>query len=141
MSNDKTSSNTRDIYTVLQQNTDKFLDSVRQSVPRYHQSITNAQQEYVKACENVVNSAITMQKEFARKTGFATNVPDATLKIIHNTTEEAIKATSIQNQMTITAIDTAQQNIKAFNDNAKAFAELNNNILKSWLSAFTAGRN
>ena len=138
----KTSStNAKDIYAVYQQNVDKFLDAVKQSVPRYHQSVTNAQQEYVEACENVVNSTITLQKEFVRKAGIATNVPDAALKVINDATEEAVKATSVQNQIALAAIDATQQNIKTFNDNAKAFADLNKNILQSWISAFTPSKN
>lgn len=140
-SNTKTQSTpNKDIYAVYQQNVDKFLDAVKQSVPQYHQSVTNAQQEYVAACENVIDSTITLQKEFARKAGIATNVPDAALRVIHDATEEAVKATSVTNQVALAAIDATQQNIKTFNDNAKAFADLNKNILQSWLSAFTAGK-
>jgi len=131
----------KDIYAVYQQNVDKFLSSVKQSVPRYHQSVTNAQQEYVEACENVANSCITLQKEFANKAGITTSVPEAALKVIRDTTEEVVKATSIQNQIALTAIDAAQQNIKTFNDNAKSFADLNKSILQSWISAFTTRNN
>ena len=137
----KTTTNAKDVYAVYQQNVDKFLDAVKQSVPKYHQSVTNAQQEYVDACENVINSTITLQKEFARKAGITTNVPDAALKVIRDSTEEAVKATSVNNQVALAAIDATQQNIKTFNDNAKAFADLNKNILQSWISAFTAGKN
>ena len=131
----------KDIYAVYQQNIDKYLSSVKQSVPRYHQSVTNAQQEYVEACENVANSCITLQKEFANKAGITTNVPEAALKVIRDTTEEVVKATSIQNQIALAAIDAAQQNIKTFNDNAKSFADLNKSILQSWISAFTTRNN
>ena len=131
----------KDIYAVYQQNVDKFLSTVKQSVPRYHQSVTNAQQEYVDACENVANSCITLQKEFARKAGITTNVPEAALKVIRDTTEEVVKATSIQNQIALAAIDATQQNIKTFNDNAKSFADLNKNIIQSWISAFTTRNN
>lgn len=131
----------KDIFGVYQHNVDRYLDSIKQSVPRYHQSVTNAQQEYLQACENMFNSAITMQKEFAKKAGVTTNVPEAALKVIHDTTEEAVKATGIQNQIGLAAIDATQQNIKTFNDNAKAFADLNRNIIQSWISAFTPTRN
>ena len=137
----KPTTNAKDVYAVYQQNVDKFLDAVKQSVPKYHQSVTNAQQEYVDACENVINSTITLQKEFARKAGITTNVPDAALKVIRDATEEAVKATSVNNQVALAAIDATQQNIKTFNDNAKAFADLNKNILQSWISAFTTGKN
>ena len=136
-----TTTNAKDIFAVYQQNVDKFLDAVKQSVPKYHQSVTNAQQEYVDACENVINSTITLQKEFARKAGITTNVPDAALKVIRDSTEEAVKATSVNNQVALAAIDATQQNIKTFNDNAKAFADLNKNILQSWISAFTIAKN
>jgi len=136
-----TQSNIKDIFAVNKQTVDKYFDGVKKSVPQYIQSITNVQQEYIQACENLFNSAITMQKEFARKAGITTNVPEASLKVIRDTTEELVKATSIQNQITLAAIDAAQQNVKTFNDNAKSFADLNKNIMQSWISTFTTKQN
>ncbi|ABK77951.1 conserved hypothetical protein [Cenarchaeum symbiosum A] len=130
----------KDVHDVYQQNVDRFMEAVKQSVLKYHQSVTNAQKEYVDACENVINPAITLHREFAKKTGMVMNVPDASLRLIHDTTEEAVKAASIGNQIALTAIDAAQQNVRTFNDNAKAFTDLNKNILHSWISAFAPGR-
>ena len=138
---EKATTSSKDAYGVAQQNVDKFFDGIKQQVPRYHQSVTNVQQEYLDAFENIINSSITLQKEFARKAGITTNVPEAALKAIKDTTEEVVKATSIQNQIALAAIDATQQNIKTFNDNAKAFADLNKNILQSWISAFTQRNN
>ncbi len=127
----------KDIFAVYQQNIDRYLDAVKRSVPKYHQSITNAQQECVGAYENIINSTITLQREYARRAGITTSVPEATLKVIRDTTEEAIKTASINNQIALATIDAAQQNVRAFNDNVKAFADLNKNIMQSWISAFT----
>ena len=135
--NEQTQGNPKDAFSVYQQNVDKFFTSIKQSVPQYHQSITNVQQEYLQAYENIVDSSINLQKEFAKKSGVAANIPEATLKVIRDTTEEFVKAASIQNQIALATIDATQQNIKTFNDNAKSFAELNKNILQSWISAFT----
>ena len=137
MSNETTTRNPKDVFSVYQQNVDKLFSGIKQSVPQYHQSITNVQQEYLQAYENIVDSTITLQKEYAKKAGIATNIPEATLKVIHDTTEEFVKAASIQNQVALATIDATQQNIKTFNDNAKSFADLNRNILQSWISAFT----
>ena len=137
----KTQSTVKDIYGVYQQNVDKLFAGIRQQVPRYHQSVTNVQQEYLQAVENIFNSSVALQKEFARKAGITTNVPEATLKVVRDTTEELVKASTIQNQIALATIDAAQQNIKTFNDNAKAFADLNKNILQSWISAFTNRNN
>ncbi len=138
---DKQTTSTKDVYGVSQQNVDKFFNGIKQQVPRYHQSVTNVQQEYLDAIENIINSSITLQKEFARKAGVTTSVPEAALKAIRDTTEEIVKASTIQNQISLAAIDATQQNIKTFNDNAKAFADLNKNILQSWISAFTQRNN
>ena len=139
--NETTQGNPKDLFSVYQENVNKIFDGIKQSVPQYHQSITNVQQEYLQAYENVVNSGITLQKEYVKKAGIASNIPEATLKVIHDTTEEFLKATSIQNQVALATIDATQQNIKTFNDNAKSFADLNKNILQSWISAFATKNN
>ena len=142
MSNETTvTRNSKDIFSVYQQNVDKLFNGVKQSVPQYHQSITNVQQEYLQAYENIVDSTITLQREYAKKAGIATNIPEATLKVIRDTTEEFVKAASIQNQVALATIDATQQNIKTFNDNAKSFADLNRNVLQSWISAFATKNN
>ncbi|MFQ5782582.1 MAG: hypothetical protein ACE5GR_05960 [Nitrosopumilus sp.] len=141
MSNETTTKSPKDVFSVYQQNVENIFNGIKQSVPQYHQSITNVQQEYLQAYENVVDSTITLQKEYAKKTGIATNIPEATLKVIHDTTEEFAKAASIQNQVALATIDATQQNIKTFNDNAKSFAVLNKNILQSWISAFATKNN
>ena len=133
--------NSKDIFSIYQENIDKMFNGVRQSVPKYHQSITNVQQEYLQAFENMIDSSITLQKEFVLKAGIVSDVPSASLKVIDDTTEEIVKASSIQNQVLLASIDATQQNIKTFNDNAKSFVELNKNILQSWISVFTTKNN
>lgn len=136
-----TAQESKEIYAVTKQNVEKYFDEVEKTVPQYLQSITNLQQEYTSAWKNAVESAISLQQEFVNKSGISTNVPSAVLKMINDTTEEAIKLRAVQNKIVLAAIDTTRQNVKTFNDNAKAFAELNNNILQSWISAFTPTRN
>ncbi|MGI0064885.1 MAG: hypothetical protein ACREAU_10230 [Nitrosopumilaceae archaeon] len=133
--------NQKDIFAVYQQNVDKYFSGIKQSVPRYHQSVTNVQQEYLDAVENVINSTIALQKDYATKAGITTNIPSAVLKVIRDTTEEVVKAYDVQNKVALAAIDSAQQNIKTFNENAKAFADLNKNIVQSWISTFTPKTN
>ncbi len=137
MSKNENQTTPKDIYGVYQQNVDKYMDGIRQAVPQYHQSITNVQQELLQACENGINAAVSLHKEYARKAGITSNVPEAALKVVKDTTEEMVKATSIQNQIVLAGIDAAQQNIKTFNDNTKSFADLNKNIVNSWISVFT----
>ena len=139
--NETTQVNSKDMFSTYQENIDKMFNGIKQSVPQYHQSITNVQQEYLQAIENMIDSSITLQKEFLMKAGIASDVPTTTLKVIDNTTEEFVKVSSIQNQIALATIDATQQNIKTFNDNAKSFVDLNKNILQSWISAFTTKSN
>jgi len=137
----QSTSNQKDIFAVYQQNVDKYFSGIKQSVPRYHQSVTNVQQEYLDAVENVINSTIALQKDYATKAGITTNIPSAVLKVIRDTTEEIVKAYDVQNKVALAAFDSAQQNIKTFNENTKAFADLNKNIVQSWISTFTPKNN
>ncbi|QLH02692.1 hypothetical protein C5F47_03540 [Nitrosopumilus cobalaminigenes] len=139
--NETTQVNSKDVFSAYQENVDKLFNGIKQSVPQYHQSITNVQQEYLQAYENMVDSTISLQKEYVKKAGIKSDIPEATLKVIHDTTEEYVKAASIQNQIVLATIDATQQNIKTFNDNAKSFADLNRNILQSWISVFTTKTN
>ena len=133
----QTTDNKKDIFSTWKQNVDQYMDFVEKAIPSYHESVTSLQQEYIQATENVIDSAISVQKEFATKAGINTNVPDATLKAVQTSNEQVIKAYDVQKKVTIASIDAARQNVKSFNDNAKAFSELNGNVLQSWVSAFT----
>lgn len=139
--NEQSQGSPKDAFSVYQQNVDKLFSSIKQSVPQYHQSITNVQQEFLQAYENMVDSSITLQKELVKKSGVSTAIPEAALKVMRDATEEIVKAASIQNQMALATIDATQQNIKTFNDNAKSFAELNKNIMQSWISTFATQNN
>ncbi|OLD40470.1 MAG: hypothetical protein AUI60_04700 [Thaumarchaeota archaeon 13_1_40CM_2_39_4] len=137
----KTAPEAKEIFVVYKQNVDKFFDDVEKSLPQYLQSIISLQQEYTEAWKNAFNSAISIQQEYATKSGLNTNVPAAYIKLINDGTEEIIKARSVQNKIALASIDVARQNIKSFNDNAKAFTDLNQNMLQSWISAWTPSRN
>jgi hypothetical protein len=135
--NETIQKDSENVFSACQENVDTLINGIRRSVPHYHQSITNVQQEYLHAYENLFDTSIALQKEFAKKSGISANIPQATLKIIRDTTEEFVKVSSIQNQITLAIIDATQQNIKGFNDNTEFFAELNKNIFQSWISMFT----
>ena len=131
----------KDVFTTWKQTSDKYMDAVEKVIRSYNQSVTSLQQEYIQACENAVDSTIEFQRKFANKTGINTNVPEATLKAVRDTNEQVIKSFDVQSKMALAAVDAARQNVQTFANNAKAFAELNNNVMQSWTSAFTQTRN
>jgi len=131
---------TKDNFAAFQQSSNKYFADVENSVQRYQQATSDLQDEYIKAWKNVVNANISLQKEFANKTGFNSNLPEATQNIIENITESAIKTRSVRDQITVATIEATKKNIKAWNDNANTFADLNRNIMQSWISACTPKR-
>ncbi len=125
----------KDIFTECKQNVAKFFSEVEKSTPRYQQSVANFQQDYVEAWKNVINSAITLEQEYANKAGLNTDVPEATLKTIRDITEQAIKAYETQNKIALGSAEETAKAFNAFNENTKSFASLNRNIMESIMSA------
>jgi len=126
-----------DVYSTYKQNVLKYFENISKTTPQYFQSITHLQEECLKACEKTINATVSMQQEFARKTGISTDIPSAAKTAMVDTNKQIVQASTVQNQLLKTTIDTTVQNIKAFNDNVNAFADLNKNIVQSWTNPFT----
>jgi len=131
----------KEIFAVYRQNVNRYFDEVEKNTAQYLQAITNLQQECATACKNTIETAISAQQELASKSGSYSNVPTAYLKMLNDATEEILKTGSVQNKAALAAIDSIRQNVKTFNDNAKAFSEMNANVLQSWFSTWTPTRN
>jgi len=130
-----------DIYDIYKQNVEKYFENTVDTVPQHLQSLTNIQTEYYKTCKNTISSAISLQQEFAKKTGIDMDISEEAKKAIVDTNKQIIKAKSVQNQIIQATTNAIQQNIKTWNDNADAFTDLNRNILQSWISTFTQTKN
>jgi hypothetical protein len=103
--------------------------------------MTHLQEECVKACEKTIDASISMQQEFAKKTGLSTEIPDAMKTTFVDMNKQIVQANTVQNQIVKTTIDATVQNIKTFNDNVNAFADLNKNIIQSWINPITPIKN
>ena len=132
-----TQTQSSDAYTLYKQNVQKFFENITKQTPQYFQSITHLQDECMKTCEKSINAAVSMQQEFAKKSGMKTDIPDSAKTAIVDTNKQIVQASTINNQLVKTTIDATVQNIKTFNDNVNAFADLNKNIIQSWMTPFT----
>lgn len=131
----------KDVYTTYKHNVDKFFDEVEKSIPQYHQSITNLQRSYATAWKNIIESTISIQREFATKSGTNTNIPQSVAKMINDVSEEMIKTQAVQNKAFLTAIDATHQGINSFNDNAKSFTGLVQSAMQQWISSCIPAQN
>jgi hypothetical protein len=132
---------TKDVFGIYEQNINSYFATINREVPKFHQSTTDIQQQCIQTCENTMKSVLSVQKEIVNKAGINANIPDAALNAIRDTNDGINKVYSVQNQIVQTALDATKQNIKTFNDNAKAFVDLNKNIIQSWTSVFTPRNN
>ena len=132
---------TKDVFGIYEQNIISSFATINREVPKYYQSITDLQHQCIQTCENTMKSVLSVQKEIVNKAGINANIPDAALSTIRDTKDGINKVYSVQNQIVQTALDATKQNIQTFNDNAKAFADLNKNIIHSWINVFTPRNN
>lgn len=138
---EKPTQTSEDLFDVYKQNVEKYFENVVDSVPKNLQSWTDIQSEWYKAWKTAITSAISLQQEFATKTGINTEIPEAAKTAIVDTNKQIIKARSVQNQISQATTSAIQKNFQTWNDNASAFTDLNKNILQSWISTFTQSRN
>ena len=136
----KPTQTSEDFYDVYIQNVEKYFESAVDTIPQNLQSLTNIQSEWYKAWKTAINSAISLQQEFAKKTGIDTDISDAAKTAIVDTNKQIIKARSVQNQIIQATTSAIQKNIQTWNNSASAFTDLNKNILQSWISTFTQPR-
>jgi len=137
MSNESTKTVKNDVFSTVEETVQEQIKSAEKSFPNYQTSVTSLQQEYTEAFQNIIDSTIALQREFANKTGINTALPEATESAVNKTNEQINKVQDVQNKVVLATIEATRQNIKTFNENAKAFAELNKGVLQSWLTAFT----
>lgn len=132
--------NQKDIYSVWSDNVESYYSNLERSIPKFHQAATNLMQEYLKAWNNAATSLISIQHEFATKAGIKSNLPESALKVVRDTTEDLNKVIDVQNSISIASIDTAKQNIKTWNENSSAFADLNKGIVDSLVSTMNSNK-
>ncbi len=132
---------TQDFFGVYKQNVQRYFESMENSIPKYYQTLIELQQEYLQAWENMFNANISVQKEFFNKTGLFTVQSTAASKFISDTTEAALKARTVRDQIFLTTIDTTKENVREWNKRAQEFVDLNRKIIQSWTSSFTTRKN
>ena len=132
-----TQTQTTDAFSTYKQNVQKYFENISKITPQYFQSITYLQEECFKACEKAINTSVSLQQEFAKKTGISTEIPSSAKTAFVDANKQFVQASTLGNQFVKTTIDATVQNMKTFNDNVNAYVELNKNIIQNWITPFT----
>jgi len=132
-----TQTQSNDAYATYKQNVQKYFENISKITPQYFQAMTDLQKECMKTCEKIIDASISVQQEFAKKTGISTDLPTPTKTAITDASKQIVQASTVNNQFVKTTIDATVQNIKTYNDNVNAFVELNKNMTQLWVNPFT----
>ncbi len=126
-----------DLFSVYNQSIEKYFTLAKKTTATYLQSVTDLQEQIIDSWKKSVDSAITLQQEFAHKSKMNVKVPDQTIKVINDIAEQAYQSKELQNKMVFASISAIMENIKAFNDNVKTFSEMNKTLAESCGSQMT----
>ena len=126
----------KDVYSVWKDGMDNFYLTIEKSVPQFHQAATNLFQEYAKALNNASSSIVEIQREFATRAGIRSSLPEASVNMMRDSAERISRSLDVQSKVSIASIDAAQQNIKTWNENSTAFANINKSMAGSLISPF-----
>jgi len=129
---------TKDVFSMYAKSFDKVHGAIEKSSPQLLQSVTNLHQEYLATWSNFVHSALAIQQQYTNKIGVNTTSPETTTNVVNEITDGLVKMIDANNKMVQTALDATRQNFRTVNDNASAYAELSQNVIQSWISAFRA---
>ena len=131
------STQSNNVYSMYKQNVQKYFEGISKITPQYFQAMTQWQEECMKTCEKTIDAAVSVQQEFAKKTGIIADIPDVAKTAIIDTNKQIVQASTVNNQFVKTTIDATLQNIKTYNDNINTFVELNKNTIQSWINPIT----
>ena len=121
----------KDLYTIYNQEVDRYFSDVKQTTATYLQSITNLQQDVISSWKNAINSAIILQQKFG--TNFLDKPKESmATKLMTNIAGQTKRMQDLQNQMLLASIDAIRNNIKTFGKNAKTIDELNTKLVRSY---------
>jgi chromosome condensin MukBEF complex kleisin-like MukF subunit len=94
-----TQTQSSDAYVMYKQNVQKYFENITKLTPQYFQSITHLQDECMKTCEKTISATVSMQQEFAKKSGMKTDIPDSAKTAIVDTNKQIVQASTINNQL------------------------------------------
>ena len=114
----------QDVFSVYDQSIEKYFKTAKKTTATYLQSVTDLQEKIIESWKESMDSAVSLQQEFAQKSKMNTKVPDETVKVVNDIAELANKSQALENKMLMASITAIRQNIQAFNDNVRTFSEM-----------------
>jgi|SRR4030095_819102 hypothetical protein len=134
-----------EVLDTYKENMLRTIDEVSKYQPKYAQSISNIQQEYLQATKETINRSFAIQKSWYGnvKSPFAPmTVPYAEQfkKQSDEVTSQAFHVFDTANELAIENLNTARENIKLYSKTFDTMNEFNENLANSWSNYFTSAQ-
>jgi hypothetical protein len=130
-----------EVNDIVRDNTLRIVDEVAKVQPQFAQSISNLQLDNVQTVRSMIQTAFANQKQVvahALNTPQALQVSEEIAKQSTEVTNSIIRSVGIFNQLGVTALDSARENVKIYGRTVDALTDFNNNILKTWASYWSS---
>ena len=132
-----TTSRANEVSDVLRDNALRIVDEVAKVQPQFAQSISNLQLDNIQAVKSMIQTAFANEKQIAAhslNTPQTMQVSEEIAKQSNEVTNSIVRSIGIYNQLGVTALDHARENVKIYSRTVDALADFNNNIWKTWTS-------
>ena len=123
-------------FTIIERVNKKYFTEIESSVLHFQQTLFDLQNKCYKSWKNAVKANVSLQKEFAEKSGYNFELPKTAQTILEDVGDEITKYRVTSNQMAIKTIEAGKKNVRTWNENAETFVDLNRKIMDYWLTVF-----
>jgi hypothetical protein len=136
-----TTSRANEVTDIVRDNALRIVDEVAKVQPQLAQSVSNLQLDNIQTVRSMIQTAFASQKQFIT---LAPNVPQAlqvSVQIAKQSTEVSdsiIRSVGVFNQLGVTALDSARENVNIYNRTVDAVTDFNNNTLRAWTSYWSS---
>ena len=136
-----TTGRANEISDIVRDNTLRIVDEVAKVQPQYAQSISNLQLDNIQAVRSMIQTAFANQKQVAAHFPNVPQTVQVSEEIAKQSTEvtnSIVRSVGIFNQLGVTALDSARENVKIYSRSVDALTDFNNNIMKAWTSYWSS---
>ena len=130
-----------EVSDIVRDNTLRIVDEVAKVQPQFAQSISNLQLDNIQAVRSMIQTAFANQKQIAAHTLNTPQTLQVSEEMARQSTEvtnSIIRSVGIFNQLGVTALDSARENVKIYSRTVDTLTDFNNNILKAWTSYWSS---
>jgi hypothetical protein len=136
-----TATRANEVNDIVRDNTLRIVDEVAKVQPQFAQSISNLQLDNIQTVRSMIQTAFANQKQVVAhtlNTPQALQVSEEFAKQSTEVTNSIIRSVGIFNQLGVTALDSARENVKIYGRTVDTLTDFNNNILKAWTSYWSS---